>query len=153
MGEQRLHSALAPIDILTRMDLEQAQRKNLDAYWYELYRGVSYQEYNTVVQPAGLTAQLPGPDSGYTWSLKMLSAVLSAAGNLAVFLGDNTNTAPVGGGASVTMGGLNVVNVQFGSNCTIVQDQRVITLLAVTGNIQQVKLIYKQVPSEMVGKL
>jgi hypothetical protein len=152
MGEQRLHSALAPIDVLTRLDLEQAQRKNLDEFFHEKFIGVSYQEYNTNGQGASQVS-IPGPDGGYTWSLKLVSVVLSAAGNLAIFLGDNITSAPVGGGASITMGGLNVVTSTFSSNVVLVQDQRPITLLAVTGTIQQVKVIAKQVPSEMVGKL
>lgn len=128
MAVQRLHSAMAPIDILTREELEQSQRKQLDAFWYEKYRGESFQEYNTTVSPAAATATIPGPDSGYSWSVKLVAAVLSTAGSLAVLLGDNVNTAPVGGGSSIVAASLNLVAVQFGSNAVVVQDQRVLTL-------------------------
>lgn len=152
MGEQRLHSALAPIDVLTRLEMEQIQRKSLDDFFHQEYLGVSYKEYN---DNGGGLAQygISGPDSGYAWSLKLVSVVLSAAGNLAVFLGDNTQTAPVAGGPSVVMGGLNVANITFTSNSVIVQDNRSLTLLAVTGTIGAIKIIAKQVPAEMVAKL
>ena len=154
MGEQRLHSALAPIDVLTRLELEQVQHKHLEEFFHQEYLGVSYQEYNNNALQQGVTQFLvPGPDSGYTWSLKLVSVTLSAAGTLAIFLGDNVNSAPIGGGASVIMGGLNVVNDTFTSNTVIVQDQRAITLLAAGGNIGAIKVIAKQVPSEMVAKL
>lgn len=152
MAEQRLHSALAPVDILTRLEMEQIQRKSMDDFFHQQALGVSYKEYNDNADGVAQYS-VNGPDSGYAWSLKIVSAVLSAAGDLAIFLGDNTLTAPVGGGSSVLMGNLNVVTVTFTSNVVIVQDQRPITLLAHTGTIGAVKIIAKQVPAEMVAKL
>lgn len=148
-----MHSALAPIDILTRVELEEVQHKGLENFFHQEYLGVSYREYN---DNGGGVAQYTvdvSPDSGYAWSLKMVSVVLSAAGNVAVFLGDNINSAPIGGGASVAMGGLNVFNTTFTSNVVVMSDQRAITLLAATGVMGAIKLLAKQVPAEMVGKL
>jgi len=153
MTVQRLHSALAPVDILTRLEMEEIQHKGLENFFHQEYLGVSYKEYNDNGAGATQFSLAVAPDSGYAWSLKMVSVVLSAAGNVAVFLGDNINTAPIGGGASVTMGGLNVFNTTFTSNVVVMSDQRAITLLAATGTIGAVKVIAKQVPAEMVGKL
>jgi hypothetical protein len=145
MAEQRLHSALAPVDILTRLELEQVQRKGMEEFFHQEYLGVDYKEYNDNAQGA-TTYAFPGPDSGYAWSLKLISAVM-ATGTFAAYLGDNTNTAPIAYSAS----GANPV-FTFTSNVVVVKDNRVITLVASVA-LGAVKLLAKQVPAEMVAKL
>lgn len=137
MAEQRLHSALAPIDVLTRLEMETVLHKGMENFFHQEYLGVSYREFNDNANNVSQYAVDVSPDSGYAWSLKMVSAILSAAGSLAAFLGDNTLTAPIGGGATAVMGGLNVVNITFTSNVVVMSDQRAITLLA-SGNSQPV---------------
>ncbi len=150
--EQRLHSALAPVDILTRLEMEQVFHKGMENFFHQEYLGVSYKEFNGNADGAS-SVQIAGPDSGYAWSLKMISAVLAAADDLGIWLGENTTTAPIGGGATVKMGGQFVVNVTFTSNVVVISDQRLVTLAADTSTIGAYKLIAKQVPAEMVGKL
>lgn len=152
MAEQRLHSALAPIDILTRLEMEQVQRKGMEAFFHQEALGVSYKEYNDNADGVAKFS-IDGPDSGYAWSLKLVSFVTAAADDVAIFLGDNTNTAPIGGTTTAKIGGIFAGVVTFTSNVVIVQDNRVITLLADTSTISAVKVIAKQVPGEMVVKL
>lgn len=153
--EQRLHSALAPVDILTRLEMEQIQRKGMEAYFHQEALGVSYMEKNGNGDNA-TTVTIPGPDSGYSWSLKLVSAVMPAGtggtDEIGIYLGESASSAPVGGGSAVSRGQLATVITTFTSNVVVVQDGRSVTLLGTSG-IGAWKLIAKQVPSEMVAKL
>lgn len=151
MAEQRLHSALAPIDILTRLEMEQVQRKGMEAFFHQEALGVSYKEINGNAQGQA-SVTIDGPDSGYAWSLKLVSAVLSSSTDvLGIYLGDSTNTAPIGSVPANTLGSTFPAITTFTSNVVIVQDQRSITLLSAA--INAYKIIVKQVPGEMVVKL
>lgn len=81
MGEQRLHHALAPIDLLTRLELEQVLSAKLDAFTRDFYRGKSFNEENgnclsnTGAAVASFT--IPGPDSGYLWAPKMFAVTVN----------------------------------------------------------------------------
>lgn len=152
MAEQRLHSALAPVDILTRLEMEQIQRKSMDEFFHQQALGVSYIERNGA-ESAAASVTIPGPDSGYAWSLKLVSVRLDAAGDAGIYLGDTTRTAAVGGGPTVLTDNKNLVVATFTSNVVVVKDGRNITIGAHTGNILQWKVIAKQVPAEMVAKL
>jgi hypothetical protein len=76
VAEQRLHSALAPVDILTRLEMEQVLHKGMENFFHQEYLGVSYKEFNGNADGA-TSVQIPGPDSGYAWALKLLSATLT----------------------------------------------------------------------------
>src|SRR5260370_34231387 len=94
MGEQRLHHALAPIDILTRLELESTLNTRFDSFIRDWYRGEQYIEQNGSCN--GVTQfTIPGPDSGYAWSVKLVSVVVSAAATINFYAGDNTNNAPI----------------------------------------------------------
>jgi hypothetical protein len=70
-----MHSALAPIDVLTRAELDSTLTHRFDAFIRDWYRGEDYIEINGT-QPAGSgDALLPGPESGFAWSLKLASAI------------------------------------------------------------------------------
>jgi hypothetical protein len=149
MTQQRLHSALAPIDVLTRIEMEELLNKNMEAAERTRVRGVDYMEVNGNAANATSVA-IQGPDQGYAWSLKIASAVLSAAATLNVYLGDNQNTAPVG---SVILAAAGAAIVTWTSNIVIIRDARFITLASSVAGIGAWKIIAKQVPNEMVGKL
>ena len=77
MSKQRLHSNLAPIDILTRVELEETMTTKMDTYIRDLYRGVSYHEENGNGDGAH-TLAIQGPESGYAWSVKIVAAQLTS---------------------------------------------------------------------------
>lgn len=149
MTVQRLHSAFAPIDVLTRVDLESMRYQWLEEATRTRLRGIDYIEQNGNGQAAALVT-IPGPDMGYAWSVKIVSAVLTAAATLSVYLGDNINVAPI---AQQTLTGAGAVITTYTSNIVVIRDARVITLSASAGGINAWKVMAKQVPNEMVGKL
>src|SRR3984957_7924549 len=75
--KQHLHSHLAPIDVLTRVELEETMTSKMDTYIRDLYRGVSYHEENGNGDGA-LKIAIQGPESGYAWSVKIVSAQMTA---------------------------------------------------------------------------
>lgn len=79
MAEQRLHSALAPIDLLTREELEESMHKGMDRMLRDRYRGLDLVEIVPVfAQGNGGTLNLAsnsltdaycGPEQGDIWML------------------------------------------------------------------------------------
>jgi hypothetical protein len=157
MAEQRLHSAMAPIDVLTRIEMEEVMHKGLDAFVRDLYRGVDYLSFTGINTPAAQTLTIPGPDSGYAWSVKLLGLMISATNiEVAVFLGDNPNNAPVdnGGSAPIAVNGAYPIVFKWTSNLVVVRDNQVITAVCSAGaTIGAWRMFVKQVPNEMIGKL
>lgn len=150
MTTQRLHAALAPLDVLTRIELEESLSKGFEQAERARVRGIDYMEVNTNGSNAS-TVALNGPESGYAWSLKLISAVLSAAATLSIYLGEAPQaTAPIG---VVTLSAAGAAIVTYTSNIIIVRDARAITLVSSAGGIGAIKLIARQVPDEMIGKL
>jgi hypothetical protein len=81
MSQQRLHSQLAPIDILTRIEMEEVMHKEFDAAIRERYRGIEIQRIPffpitalaTTVQLFTSNDQTPwGPEQGDVWLLRRL---------------------------------------------------------------------------------
>lgn len=152
MTQQRLHSSMAPIDVLTREELEATLDKTYDGFVRDLYRGVGYRELNGDGDGAPIVI-IPGPESGYAWSLKIASVTTIAADVFSVFLGENiTVSAPVGNTPTVACVGGFAGIITYTSNIVVVKDGRSITLATVNG-IQEYKILAKQVPAEMVAKL
>jgi hypothetical protein len=151
MPEQRLHSALAPIDVLTRLEMEEVTHKELSNAVRMHYLGVDYKEVNGNGDGAAIVA-IPGPESGYAWSLKIASITTLAADIFSLYLGENTIFPPIGNTPTIACVGGFCGVVTFTSNIAVVKDGRSITLATVNG-IQQYKILVKQVPAEMVGKL
>lgn len=153
MTVQRLHSSLAPVDLLTRLEMEEITHKGMSDFVQQLYRGVDWIEWNGDAGGA-TTFTIPfGPDSGYAWSLKLISVVLAGTGNVSVFLGENTNFAPIAGGAATEMANSTYVYLEtYGSNCAVFKDSKLITLTA-DADMSSIKILAKQVPAEMIGKL
>lgn len=149
MTVQRLHSAFAPIDVLTRLDLEAMQHQWLEETMRVKLRGIDYIEQNGNGLGIAQVA-VPGPDQGYAWSVKIVSVTVTAAATVSVFLGDNTNSAPV---AQTILTAAGSAISTFTSNIVVIRDSRVITLLTSAGGITTYKVLAKQVPNEMVGKL
>lgn len=151
MPEQRLHSALAPIDVLTRLEMEQVLHKGLDTAVRMHYLGVDYKEVNGNGDGAPIVS-IPGPESGYAWSLKIASVTTLAADIFTLYLGENTIFPPIGNTPTIACVGGFCGIITFTSNIAVVKDGRAITLVTANG-VQEYKIIAKQVPAEMVGKL
>jgi hypothetical protein len=151
--KQRLHSSLGELDVLTRLELEESLSKNSDKAVRDLYRGVDYVEWNGNGGGATTFTIPETPDSGYTWSLRLISVTLLAVGNVAVYLGDNiTSSSCIGGGPTGIKNVDNVFIFYASTNQIVYKDGRSLTIGATQG-IDRIKILAKQVPSEMVGKL
>lgn len=83
MGEQRLHSALAPIDLLTRLELEQVLSQKFDNFTRDFYRGLDSARLPTVTSTPGASGTINlgnintsdgylGPEQGDLWLLRRL---------------------------------------------------------------------------------
>lgn len=81
MTQQRLHSQLAPIDLLTREELEQELHKGIDASIRERYRGLELQRFPNIVVTASATTQgvyttndqtPAGPEQGDIWMVRRI---------------------------------------------------------------------------------
>lgn len=82
MPQQRLHTNLAPIDLLTREELEQELHKGLDAAMRERVRGLDLARVPLYPVPATATTvnlfvgndQIPwGPEQGDIWMLRRVN--------------------------------------------------------------------------------
>src|ERR1700733_6769692 len=88
MPEQRLHSALAPIDVLTRIELDESLHKGLDAAVRARYVGIDSARFPvTTALGTGGTVNLGalgtsdgyvGPEQGDVWMLRRVIVVSSA---------------------------------------------------------------------------
>ena len=99
MTTQRLHSALAPIDVLTRDEMEQVLQHEMDSYIRERARGLEIQRVPYVpITAIAVTTQLftsndatPwGPEQGDIWMLRRVivkSNVLTDAAKYTIFRG------------------------------------------------------------------
>lgn len=100
MAEQRLHSAMAPIDVLTRLEMEEVMHKHLNAQVKEFYRGVGEMRFPRVIQTAAAaTIQLGaveaneapiGPEQGDFWSVRRIivkSSVLADTAKYVIYRG------------------------------------------------------------------
>jgi hypothetical protein len=142
---------LGMIDMLTDKELRESLGHHFSAEIREWYRGVDYLGFAGVGNSNTVT--VAGPDSGYCWSLKLVSAQLAVAGELSVYPGDSVAVAPFGNTASAVNGTANEAVLTFTSNVVVLKDQRNLTLSCAAGNILGWRLLVKQVPNEMQGKL
>lgn len=88
MAKQQLHSGLAPIDVLTRTELEETLHKNMDAMLRQQYRGVDFIKIpvqfgagngsGIQLNVAGQSDPYCGPEQGDFWMLIRLNVVSSA---------------------------------------------------------------------------
>ena len=88
MGQQRLHSALAPIDVLTRLEMEEVLHKGLNDAVKARYTGldtarlppITAQGNGGTINLGALSTQDPfcGPEQGDVWLLRRVNVVSSA---------------------------------------------------------------------------
>jgi hypothetical protein len=139
----------ATLDLLTKGELDESMGHNFDAAIRDILRGVDYLWFSGNGQSA-TTVEISGPESGYCWSIKFASVQLAAAGQFCVYLGENTASAPI---ASIASDPLNQAIATWTSNVVVLKDSRNLTFFSNGGGIVDWKLMVKQVPTEMQGKL
>jgi hypothetical protein len=96
VAEQRLHSALAPIDVLTRIELEETLHKEMGARDRQRYLGLDLVRFPritilavaaTVNVGAVGNDEVPcGPSSGDFWQLRRVIVVSNAFGDTAKYI-------------------------------------------------------------------
>lgn len=120
MGQQRLHQALAPIDVLTRLDVEEMLNTRMDSFIRDWYRGEIFMEVNGNVLAGQTQFTINGPVSGCSWSLKTLSVVVNGLASTtpavnALVLGASPSTSynnnSVGVNVTVTGGTVSAITV------------------------------------------
>jgi hypothetical protein len=160
MPEQRLHSALAPIDVLTRLELEAELNKHADDLTRSFYRGVDY--YRRIDVPNTGTYTSPPVPEGYVWSVRHVGVVLSAADQVIMTLGDTAQVTATPSGLPGILGvfpqGTNAIPYAangFSDDQIILNPGEQFSLAPFTGShtILGVLFISKQTPAEMKGKL
>lgn len=141
------------LDLLTKDELKETMGHSFDAGIRDLLRGIDYLQFVGQGNGSG-TITLPySPESGYTWSIKLVAAQLSAAGVLSIYPSSVTSVAPIATVTAIT-NGTNIEAVQnFTSNVAVVKDSAGITLFSSAANILNYRIMVLQVPTEMQGKL
>jgi hypothetical protein len=142
---------LGEIDMLTDHELRESLGHHFSAQIREWYKGIDYLGFAGVGNGTG-TLTLPGPNQGYTWSVKLVSVQLAAAGILSVYPADNVNVAPIGVIASTVNGANNDAILTWSSNQVIFKDGRNLTLFSAQ-TILNYRVLVVQTPTEMQGKL
>jgi len=141
------------LDVLTKSELQETMGHSVDGIVRDYLRGVDYLQFSGVAN-GGNTFTIPNSsESGYTWSVKLISAQLSAAGELSIYPASSTNVAPIATVPTYTNGTNYEAVAKWSSNQAVFKDGRQFTLYSSAADILNYLLIVEQVPTEMQGKL
>lgn len=142
---------LGVVNMFTDDELRETLGHHFSALERSWYRGI---DYMAVAGQGNGTGQitLPIAEQGYTWNIKVVSAQLSAAGNLSVYPADGINVAPIGVVAAVANGANFDAVLTFSGDQIVLKDGRNLTLFS-SVNILNYRIMAKQVPTERQGKL
>lgn len=160
MAEQRLHHALAPIDVLTRIEMDSLLNKHFDNLTRTFYRGVDY--YRRIESPNAPTYTSPPVPNGYVWSVRHVGVVMSSADQIIMTFGDTPQVTaaptPLPGILKVFPQGTNAIpyaDTGFATDEVMLNPGEQFSLQPFTAshNILGVLFICKQTPAEMKGKL
>lgn len=144
---------LGQIDFLTDPELRESLGHAISHQVRDWLRGLDFLQFTGIGNGTGLLTLPVAPDSGYTWSVKLISAQLNAAGNLSIYPGDINTIAPIGAVTAISNGAATFDCIfRWGSNQCVIKDQRNITIAA-TATILNWRIMVLQVPTEMQGKL
>jgi hypothetical protein len=175
MSQQRLHSQLAPIDILTREELSAELHKGFDANLRELYRGLEIQRFPSVTVTATAATQNiatgndmtpAGPEQGDLWMIRRIivkSFLLTDTAKYILFRGSTPSDSNAYNGRFLLEGfaaaaGGQAVGVGFypGTKSIFLQPGEQIyaqVLTATVGNQYILEGEAIRVPAEMKGKV
>ena len=142
---------LGQIDMLTNKELHDSLGHHFDHAIRDWYRGLDFLGAAGAGNGTNVIT-LPGPDQGYTWSYKLITAQLAAAGTLSAYPSDNTNVAPIGVNVALANNGNFESILSWSGNQVVLKDGRNITLMSAV-TIVNWRIMVLQVPTEMQGKL
>ena len=141
----------AKIDLLSQKELDHSLGHAHDREIRELARGVKWirQAFADPLVPTHET--ILGPEQGFTWKLQRISATLTGADSISVYIGDAANNRLIGFTPSVTSQTTYVIPFSPGE---IVNGGESL-YVATSGNFRftQFFLSAWQVPGEMIWKL
>jgi hypothetical protein len=177
MAEQRLHSALGPIDVLTRVELDETMHKHRSGIVRDQLAGLELQQFpRTMIPATGATLNLGavgndptpiGPEQGDIWMVRRVivkSNVFADAAKWILFRGNtpsdvanaygmiNLLDAFVAGGVGLPVG----VGFYPGTKSIYLQPGQQLyaqVIGATVANIYQLDGEAIRVPAEMKGKL
>lgn len=143
--------AVGSFDVLTNHELRETLGHSISHNIREWYRGIDYLGVAGQGNGTG-TLTVATTDQGYAWNLKLVSVQLAAAGTLSIYPGENNQTAPIGVVPAVANGPNFEAVETFSGDQIVFKDSRSITLFS-SVVILNYRILYKQVPTEMQGKL
>lgn len=145
----------AKVDLATRTemraDLEDVTRSFEMERELVRARGVKWMRV-AVSDPAAPTKEtIPGPETGYIWKLRRISAVLSAADSVSAYIGDGTGPRLIAFTPSVS--GQTAYVLTFGPEEILIGGESLYLTTSGTGHFSTYYVSAWQVPEEMQWKL
>ena len=150
MAKQEL-GPLGSVDLLTNSELKESLGHSMSHQIRETLRGIDYMGTAGPGNGTGLIT-VPCADSGYAWSVRLVSAQLAAAGTLSIYPGDTNTVAPVGNVVAIPNGTLFECVYLWSNQALVLKDARNLTLFS-SVTILNYRILARQVPAEMQGKL
>jgi hypothetical protein len=132
------------VDLLTKGELDRSLTAAMDS-WRQRAAGTDYITRISLGVDAA-TAIVEGPLQGYAWSVKMISAALSAAGIFTVWW-DAAMTLPA---AEPAASGTSA-NITWGSDSLCLKPGRVLYVSTSAGTITSMLIGAWQIPAERLG--
>lgn len=143
---------LGVIDTLTDKELKETLGHHLDHAVRDWLRGLDYMQFAGQGNGTSTLTLPQAPESGYTWSYKLVACQLAAAGVVSIYPADTNGVAPVGVVTAIANGTAFDCVYTWSSNQLVLKDQRNLTLAA-SAIILNWRLLVLSVPTEMQGKL
>jgi hypothetical protein len=145
----------------TRIDginsrLDELRRQNdADLTLRASVRGIKYLRQAVVPATAGITLQLPAPNQGWMWDIRLISGTLSANDSVAAYIGDTATNNPRLIGYAAPPGASPAQNkfiINPASHSALVNPGEPLFLsTSGTGNITLAMVGYIEFPAERVG--
>lgn len=135
------------IDVATKNEIQEAMSLSLDTAIRQMDRGIDYMRQPGYNNSSSVT--INGPESGFTWEVKHVGVVISAAATISIWHGENQSFPQ----DTQTVAAAGPVIFKFSSQQFIVFPSQTFMITASTGNITSYIASGTQVPAEMFAKL